>query len=578
MKIIPAEAPAPPRTQASSARAWSALLLAFLLSGCHAPEQSADTDSAVIYLVEDVPAGLNYDGPAASLHTSQVGIVNLMDPLLEYAASPEIENGVQTSDFSSFEGSLAENWVYDPAEQSWRIDLRKGVYSCAGNELTADDVLYTFARAKSVSGAAPVGWFLASVASVASFDTSVFDNPAKRRLGDEISKLGRYSVKVFQSAPNPLFPHVLTSFALRVFDSQEMRKHATESDPWSHQYVDEQTSPGFGPYCTERWIKGDEFVLTANPYREERAPSIKRIVFKRVPLSSNRFVIMKMGEGDLSDRLTPREFEALAGLDNLKVIGLTGNETLFLHMNFKSPPFDNPLIRRAISAAVPYDWIINNGYRAQAKQWLSVVPTRYPGVSENFQPPPGGLEAARQLLSQAGYPNGKGLEEFRENFQLSYVAEKQIALGPIANAIRAKLREVGIPVELNPIPLTQFGDRTLVKRDLPFALSDQEKPVVVDAGYAIQLFFASPSAGGVNNMTNYHNDSVDALWASARTTANPSARAEFVARALDQIAADIAWLPLAEFKTQWATHTELYGFRWYPDNSIRFSDLYRKEH
>ena len=133
-------------------------------------------------------------------------------------------------------------------------------------------------------------------------------------------------------------------------------------------------------------------------------------------------------------------------------------------------------------------------------------------------------------------------------------------------------------MELNPIPLTQFGDRTLVKRDLPFALSDQEKPVVVDAGYAIQLFFASPSAGGVNNMTNYHNDSVDALWASARTTANPSARAEFIARALEQIAADIAWLPLAEFKTQWATHTELYGFRWYPDNSIRFSDLYRNEH
>jgi len=578
VKVFPAQLRAPLSSLALSARSWALLLVVFLLHGCHPPEHSIDAGSAVIYLVEDVPAGLNYDGPAASLHTSQVGIVNLMDPLLEYAPSPKIENGVKISDFSSFEGSLAQNWLYDPAEQSWRIDLRKGIYSCAGNELTADDVLYTFARAKSVSGAAPVGWFLASVASVANFDTSVFGNPAKQSLGDEVSKIGRYSVKIFQSAPNPLFPHVLTSFALRVFDSLEMRKHATEADPWSHQYVDEHTSPGFGPYCTERWIKGDKFVLTANPYRGDMAPNIKRIVFKRVPLSSNRFVIMKMREANLSDRLTPREFEALDGLENLKVIGLTGNETLFLHMNFKSPPFDNPLIRKAISAAVPYEWIINNGYRAQAKQWLAVVPTRYPGVTENFQPPPGGLEKARQLLSQAGYPNGKGLEEFEENFQLSYVAEKQIALGPIANAIRAKLREIGIPVELNPIPLTQFGDRTLVKRDLPFALSDQEKPVVVDAGYAIQLFFASPSAGGVNNMTNYQNDSVDELWASARTTANPSARAEFVARALDQIAADIAWLPLAEFKTQWATSDNLHGFRWYPDNSVRFSDLYREEH
>ena len=126
--------------------------MVFLLHGCHPPEHSIDAGSAVIYLVEDVPAGLNYDGPAASLHTSQVGIVNLMDPLLEYAPSPKVENGVKISDFSSFEGSLAQKWLYDPAEQSWRIDLRKGIYSCAGNELTADDVLYTFARAKSRLG------------------------------------------------------------------------------------------------------------------------------------------------------------------------------------------------------------------------------------------------------------------------------------------------------------------------------------------------------------------------------------------------------------------------------------------
>ena len=169
MKIIPVESPAPPRTQALSARAWSALLVAFLLSGCHAPEQSTDTDSAVIYLVEDVPAGLNYDGPAASLHTSQVGIVNLMDPLLEYAASPEVENGVQTSDFSSFGGSLAEKLGLRPGRAELAHRSAKGGVQLCGNELTADDVLYTFARAKSVSGAAPVGWFLASVASVASW-------------------------------------------------------------------------------------------------------------------------------------------------------------------------------------------------------------------------------------------------------------------------------------------------------------------------------------------------------------------------------------------------------------------------
>ena len=128
---------------------------------------------AVIYLAEDVPAGLNYDGPPP-LHTSQVGIVNLMDPLLEYAASPEFENGVQpvTSRPSGLSGGKLG---HDLAEQSWRIDLRKGVYSRAGNELTADDVLYTFAT-KSVSGAAP--WLVSRQRRLGGeFDTSVFDNP-----------------------------------------------------------------------------------------------------------------------------------------------------------------------------------------------------------------------------------------------------------------------------------------------------------------------------------------------------------------------------------------------------------------
>ena len=129
---------------------------------------------------------------------------------------------------------------------------------------------------------------------------------------------------------------------MRIFDSQEMRKHATESDPWSHQYVDEQTARVLGPIARNAGLKATNLSYCQPVSGKE--PQHQANCVQASPLSSNRFVIMKMGEADLSDRLTPREFEALAGLDNLKVIGLTGNETLFLHMNFKSPPFDNPLI------------------------------------------------------------------------------------------------------------------------------------------------------------------------------------------------------------------------------------------
>jgi peptide/nickel transport system substrate-binding protein len=113
----------------------------------------------------------------------------------------------------------------------------------------------------------------------------------------------------------------------------------------------------------------------------------------------------------------------------------------------------------------------------------------------------------------------------------------------------------------------------LVKRDLPFAINDQEKPIGVDAGYAIQLFFVSGDKGGLNNMVNYSNAMVDDTWAKARVEPDPAKRTEMVAMIQDQLAADVAWLPIVEYKTQWAMTSKLSGLRWYPDNSIRYVDL-----
>lgn len=113
----------------------------------------------VLFLAEDVPAGLDYDGPAAAIPTSQTGMVNLMEPLVYYATKEVNSEGVAIPDFTKFEGRLAESWSYDPKTLTWTFKLRPNVKSCDGSTLSADDIIYTFARAKSVSGAAPMGGF-----------------------------------------------------------------------------------------------------------------------------------------------------------------------------------------------------------------------------------------------------------------------------------------------------------------------------------------------------------------------------------------------------------------------------------
>jgi peptide/nickel transport system substrate-binding protein len=527
----------------------------------------------ILILAEDVPASLNYDGPSAAIPASQQGMVTLMEPLIMYKAGAANDTGVTVPDFSQFEGRLAESWTFDEASLTWTFKLRQGVKGCGGTTFNADDVVYTFARAKSVSGAAPIGWFLSNVGSIKGFGVEVFgEDAAAKDLGDAVVKIDDYTVEIRQGEPNALFLPVLTIFGLLMFDKETMEANATEADPWSHDYVNNTNAPGFGAYCLDTWTKNEEISYAANPDYFGGAPDVAKVTVKRVPQSSNRVVVLQSGQAQLVTGLTPREFDSLRTQAGIAVGGVQGNENTFLHMNFTTPPFDNPKVRQAIAHAIPFDQIIANGYFGQATQWTGLVPSSYPGfkAAAAFAYDP---EKAKALLAEAGYPEGAGLDAFADAFRLSYVSEKESTLGPIVNIIQTALREVGIPASLDPIPQTQYGDRQLVKRDLPFAVNDQEKPIGVDAGYAIQLFFVSADKGGLNNMVNYSNAAVDEAWAKARVEPDPAKRTEMVGTIQDQLAADVAWLPIVEYKTQWAMSDKLSGLRWYPDNSLRYVDL-----
>src|SRR5690606_488148 len=84
----------------------------------------------ILVLAEDVPAGLDYDGPSAAIPASQQGMVTLLEPLVGYAAGPANEDGIGMPDFSKIEGRLVESWDYDPATLTWTLHLRKGVKGC----------------------------------------------------------------------------------------------------------------------------------------------------------------------------------------------------------------------------------------------------------------------------------------------------------------------------------------------------------------------------------------------------------------------------------------------------------------
>ena len=568
---------------------WLAVVAsAGLVLGVVAQAAQAQAED-LLYLSYSVPNSLNVDGPGGTFPPSYAGMVQLLEPLVFYEYGETNDEGVRELHYDRFAGKLAESWSYDEGTLTWTFNLRRGVKGCEGQDFTADDVIYTFARAKSMSGASPVGYFLANVGSVETFTPALFGaraaaakaieagepapSPDPRDLGPEVTKVDDYTVTIKQDAPNKLFLPVLSIFALFIYDKETMEANATADDPWSHNYANIVNAPGFGPYCLEEWEKDKSFILRANEQYYGGKPHFDRVIVRKVPEAANRLAILRSGQAQIVESLTPKQYQNLKSDSSIEVGGAYTNSTLTMTLNWTVPPFDNVKVRQAIAHAIPYQQIVDDVYFGDAKKAAGVIPSVYPGfheasVSYDYDP-----DKARQLLAEAGYPEGRGLEKFPAAFNLSYVSERESIVGPAAIIIRTALREVGIPLDLDPMPLQQFSDRQLVKKDLPMGMNDTSRPFGIDTAYAVLLHFVTVAKGGLNNWGNYSNDRVDELFLQAKVEGDEARRNAQLAELQEILMQEVAWVSVVEFKTQFAWTSGLKGVTLHPEAQLRFSDL-----
>ncbi len=539
---------------------------------------AARAENTLFVLGDGVPASLDTDGPSGTYTPTQEGLLNLMAPLLDYPVMPANAEGVQTFDVSKFKSALAESWSFDAAANTWTMKLNPRARSCAGNPLTADDVLYTFGRAKSISGQAPIGYFLSSVGSLKNFTPALFAKTPEaleaRKLGDEVVKLDDNTVRFTLSAPNLLFPRVLSVFGLLIYDSKEMKAHATAEDPWSHGYANTTNAPSFGPWCLESWKKDEEFTVRQNPGYSGDKPFYDRVIYRKVPQSSNRIAILRTGRAQVAEGLNPKELDSLRQAPGLRVAGGYLNSSLSVLLNYKTKPFDNVALRQAIAYAVPYADIARNAYYGDARQWIGLIPPTYPGYVKPDHTYAYDPEKAKAMLARAGFPEGRGLEAFPDAFKLAYVAERESILGPVATLMQTRLKALGIPVQLDPLPATQYADRQLVKKDLGFALSDQSKPIVVDPVYSMKLNYVTPPQG-VSNATNFSDPEFDKLF-NAVLLETDAAKRQATLDTMQNILSDkLPIVPVLETKLLYAVQDSVKGVVLHPSQVLIWQYLHR---
>lgn len=374
--------------------------------------------------------------------------------------------------------TMFESYELSSDGRSATFRIKPGLMSIHGNEFTADDVKFTFERAWGVDGFRK--WLLGQ---------SGVTSP------DDITVVDKYTVQFDIQEPNPLIAMFHGNTWSAYLDSTEVKKHMTSSDPWARRWMD-RNDQGWGPYKMVDWEAGDYIVYEAREeFGEPDGPHIDRIVFREIPESSNRVALLEQGSIDMALALQPEEFVYLQGRPGVKTYNIRSANYTYIIMNVNFEPFSDKRVRQAINYAAPREDIAHDIFRGLAEPMESMVSTVLPGISSDDWIYSYDLAKAKQLLSEAGYPDGFAVELSYDNAQPWQEA--------IAVAMRSSLEQIGIRVNLRAMTVSALVEAK-ARKELDFTI-ETGLPVQPDVNYALTIFY---KPGTPLNFGNYENDEV----------------------------------------------------------------------
>lgn len=204
------------------------------------------------------------------------------------------------------------------------------------------------------------------------------------------------------------------------------------------------TAPvGTGPYMLESWVRDDRIVLKANPDYWGGEPGVSYLVFRPIAVGAARVAALEAGDIDLSIEVPLDAFDRVDRNPNLVAVSAPGNRTMKVTFSTK-PEWGGPLtdvnVRRALMHAVDVEAIVDTLLLGQARilQGQILTPNTF-GYNPNLTAVPYDPDLARQMLADAGYPNG-----FEVTFK--YPAGRYAQDKEISEAIAAMFTDVGLTV------------------------------------------------------------------------------------------------------------------------------------
>ncbi len=212
---------------------------------------------------------------------------------------------------------------------------------------------------------------------------------------------------------------------------------------------------GYGPYMLKEWVKDDHITLVANPTWQGVKAAYTTVIVRDIPDQATSVLEMERGGIDFLTDPRPDDAVQLAKQSGLTVYQQPSNNNSYVALNTQKPPFGKLAVRQAIAYAVDVRAIVKAFYSAGAVVANNWTPPGMLGENSSLAAYPYDPAKAKQLLAQAGLPNGFSTDLYYPTIPRPYMPEPQ----RIAEAIQADLKEVGINVTLEPFEWGVFLDK-----------------------------------------------------------------------------------------------------------------------
>ncbi|WP_331248524.1 glutathione ABC transporter substrate-binding protein [Evansella clarkii] len=482
----------------------------------------------------------------------RIGIVSDPVSLDPHGANENVSNSINNT---IYDGLVYqdENMEIQPAlaesleqieDTVWEAKIREGVTFHDGSELNAEVVKMSLDRVRDEEVASPVGFLFGMIA-----DVSVVDD---------------FTVHIETEFPFAPLPAHLAHTGGSIISPELVEASYEAMENGDNPFSAANDSPsGTGYFQFDEHVSGEYVRLVKNEdYWAEEEAGVNSVTFNVIPEDLTRIGELETGGIHITYPVNPSDVDRVENADGTSIQQVSSSRMEYLGFNTEVEPFDDPRVRQALHMAINKEDIVDGVLNDLGTVAHGPLAPDVLGYSEDIDYIEHNLEAARELLAEAGYPDG---------FETTILTDDERQRQDIAQLIQHQLSEIGVEVDID---MTEFG--TYLERaqqgETEMFLGSWGT-VTMDGDYGLYAVFHSDNKGVPGNRSFIENERIDELLDQARQETDQDIRLDLYEEVQNELAEESPYAYLFFPDLNAGVRDEVEGFWQYPSGFYFLRDV-----